>query len=128
MGNRIRNSLNCIFRINITHSTISAPLITSIDNHALQGGHAVYATPIYECNSSFLEPNSYLFLDMNMKEYFNITPLPGDINDTQVLSFPDNVNYCGCSDPNLCNSTNPYPGRTVKRNITSMDHGNNPSP
>ena len=69
---------------------------------------------------------------MNMMEYFNITPLPGDTNDTQILSFPEKVNYCGCSDPNMCNSTSPnlttYPGRTVKLNITSVDHGNNPSP
>ena len=123
-----RYSPNCILRF---HYTISPSLITFIHNHALQGGHAVYATPIYDCSESFFEP-SHLFLDMNMMEYFNITPLPGDINDTQVLSFPEKVNYCGCSDPNLCNSTSPhlttYPGKTVKLNITSMDKRNNLSP
>ena len=118
----------CILRL---HYTISPSLITFIHNRALQGGHAVYATPIYDCRESFIEP-SHLFKDMNMMEYFNITPLPGDINDTQVLSFPENVNYCGCSDPNLCNGTSPhlttYPGRTLKLNITSVDKRNNLSP
>ena len=121
-------SPNCILRF---HYTISPSLITFIDNHALQGGHAVYATPIYYCSESFLEP-SHLLPHMDMMEYFNITPLSEDINDTQVLSFPEKVNYCGCSDPNLCNGTSPYlttyPGRTVKLNITSVDKRNNLSP
>ena len=127
-----RNLLNCILRIYIelSHSTKSEPLITFIDNHALQGGHAVYATPIYECNILLFEPFPHLLLDV--MGYFNITPLSGYINDTQVLSFPEKVNYCGCSDPNLCNDTSPhlttYPGRTVKLNITSVDKRNNLSP
>ena len=126
-----RNLLNCILCIYIPleklDSTSNGPLITFIDNHAIQGGHAVYATPIYECN---IVPISHLLLDV--MGYFNITPLSGDINDTQVLSFPENVVYCGCSDPNLCNGTSPYlttyPGRTVKLNITSVDKRNNLSP
>ena len=120
---------NCILRL---HVTIRASLITFIYNRALQGGHAVYAKPIYDCGGSYYEPSSDLFQEMNLMRYFNITPLPGDVNDTQVLSFPEKVNYCGCSDPNLCNSTSPnlttYPGRTVKLNITSMDKRNNLSP
>ena len=134
--NEISSQVNCILRIYFTleqlDSTISGPLITFIDNHALQGGHAVYAKPIYNCGGSFLKPYSFLLHYINMMSYFNITPLPGDINDTQVLSFPENVVYCGCSDPNLCNSTSPnlttYPGRTVKLNITSVDKRNNLSP
>ena len=118
----------CILRL---HYTIRA-LITFIHNRTLQGGHAVYAKPIYDCGGFILEPNSYLFQEMNLSRYFNITPLPRDINDTQVLSFPENVVYCGCSDPNLCNSISPYlttyPGRTVKLNITSVDERNNLSP
>ena len=127
-----RNLLNCILRIYIelSRSTKSEPFITFIDNHALQGGHAVYATPIYECNILLFEPFPHLLLDV--MGYFNITQLSGYINDTQVLSFPENVNYCGCSDPNLCNGTSPYlttyPGRTVKLNITSVDKRNNLSP
>ena len=104
--------------------------ITFIDNHALQGGHAVYATPIYDCYNVLFEPASHLLLDV--MRYFKITPLPGDINDTQVLSFPENVVYCGCNDPNLCIGTSPdlttYPGRTVKLNITSVDKRNSLSP
>ena len=119
----------CILRL---HDTISASSITFIDNHALQGGHAVYAKPIYNCYNLFPNYNVYLVKEMNWMTYFNITPLPGDINDTHVLSFPENVNYCGCSDPNLCNGTSlhltTYPGRTVKLNITSVDKRNNLSP
>ena len=92
----------------LLHYTISASSITFIDNHALQGGHAVYARPIYNCGGSFSEASSHLLLPIDLMSFFNITPLPGDINDAQVLSFPENVNYCGCSDPNLCNGTSPY--------------------
>ena len=118
----------CILRL---HYTISASSITFIDNRALKGGHAVYATPIYDC--SFLEDDFlFSFLDRNLSRCFTITPLPGDINDIQVLSFPENVVYCGCSDPNLCNGTSPhlttFPGRTVKFYITSVDKRNNLSP
>ena len=134
--NEFSNRVNCILRIYFTLEqlsyTISKPFITFINNHALQGGHAVYAKPIYDCVGSFLERYSYPIHYINMMSYFKITPLPGDIKDTQVLSFPENVNYCGCSDPNLCNGTSPYlttyPGRTVKLNITSMDKRNNLSP
>ena len=66
---------------------------------------------------------------------FSITPLPQDLNDTQVLSFPTYVQLCGCSNPDLCNVTGKYegmvttyPGRTVRLNVTSVDVGNNLSP
>ena len=66
---------------------------------------------------------------------FTITPLPEDINDTQVLSSPAYVHLCGCSDPKLCNVTSQYqgkvttyPGGTVRLNVTSVDDGNNLSP
>ena len=77
----------CILRL---HYTISASSITFIDNHALQGGHAVYAKPIYDCYNLYSKYNLYLVKEMNWMTYFIITPLPGDINDTQVLSFPEN--------------------------------------
>ena len=121
----------CILRIYVEQNTFTNS-ITFIDNHAMQGGHAVYATPIYDCTSGIDELFHLYFDPADMMEYFNITPLHEDINDTQVLSFPENVVYCGCSDPNLCNGTSPYlttyPGRTVKLNITSVDQRNNPSP
>ena len=104
--------------------------ITFIYNHALQGGHAIYAKPIYDCVSCFSANGLHSF--SYLMGYFNITPLHEDINDTQVLSFPEHVDYCGCSDPNFCNGTSPYlityPGRTVNVNITSMDQSNNLSP
>ena len=112
--------------------------ITFIDNHAILGGHAVYAKPIYDCTSCFDVPNGlYTFGDTVIYDFLrldsvSITPLHEDVNDTQVLSFPEHVDYCGCNDPNLCNGTTPiittYPGRTVKLNITSVDQRNNLSP
>ena len=124
-----KHSMNCVLRIR--DSCESAHLITFIDNHAQQGGHAVYATPIYDCTSC-IDGFGENFDLLDVIRYFNITPLYEDINDTQVLSFPEKVNYCGCSDPNLCNGTSPYlttyPGRTVKLNITSMDQQNYKSP
>ena len=112
--------------------------ITFIDNHALQGGHAVYAKPIYDCMSCFgAPPDVEIFGDGIVYSFFkldsvNITPLHEDVNDAQILSFPEYVDYCGCSDPNLCNGMSPnlttYPGRTVKLNITSVDRINSLSP
>ena len=97
--------------------------ITFSGNHADQGGHAVYATPIHNCRGTPLTSNSI------------ITPLPEDLNETQVLSFPSTVQLCGCSDPNMCIITGQYegkvttyPGRTVVLNVTSVDSANNISP
>ena len=114
--------------------------ITFTDNHAQQGGHAVYATPIYKC-INFVGVLSIGILitnasnSQNLTGYFTTTPLPEDANDIQVLSFPAYVHLCGCSDPNLCNITSQYhgkvttyPGRTVSLNVTSVDDGNNLSP
>ena len=104
--------------------------ITFTDNHAQQGGHAVYATPIYRCHC-IANP----FQCETIACYFTITPLPIDLNDTQVLSFPTYVQLCNCSDPDLCNVTGQYegkvttyPGGTVRLNVTSVDDGNYLSP
>ena len=120
----------CILRLLIEKDCNSSALITFIDNHALQGGHAVYATPIYYCFNFFTMDANQFFCGVNVVNYFNITPLDEDINDVQVLSFPQNVEYCGCSDPNLCNGTyiTTRPGRTVRFNITSADIRYNLSP
>ena len=106
--------------------------ITFTDNHAQQGGHAIYATPIYECSCI---QNDLYYCD-NFTSYFTITPLPQDFGAIQVLSFPTHVQLCGCSDPDkLCSVTGQYegkvttyPGRTVRLNVTSEDAGNNLSP
>ena len=107
--------------------------ITFINNHAEQGGHAVYATPINgDCYYCFFSEINYSRYYLDLVNRFNITPLPGDIKDVQVLSFPDHVKYCGCSDPYVCTDTSPqlttYPGRTVRIKVTSLDDENQLSP
>ena len=115
--------------------------ITFIGNHAQQGGHSIYATPIYNCDlyTVFLSDGSqgtqYLYHETNLTGHVTTIPLPEDINDTQVLSFPKYVHLCGCGDSNMYNVTNwyqgqvaTYPGRTVRLNVTSVDDGNNLSP
>ena len=44
----------------ISICAINSNYVTFIDNHALQGGHAIYATPIYNCINcaSFCSSNS----------------------------------------------------------------------
>ena len=78
--------------------------ITFTDNHAQQGGHAVYATPIYGCSCIQQPFEGAIYCD-TIAKYFIITPLPQDLNDTQVLSFPTYVQLCNCSDPDLYNIT-----------------------
>ena len=113
--------------------------ITFTDNHAHQGGHAVYATPIYNCDNNCVDMNDFLTIEcnssLNLASYFTITSLPGDSSDLQVLTFPTNVHLCGCSDPKLCNVTSQYqgkvttyPGGTVRFNVTSVGAGNSLSP
>ena len=119
----------CILRFDYTN--ISNSSITFIHNHAQKGGHAVYATPIYNCTFLITHDPSAPQIT-TMMNYFNITPLPEYFTDNQVVSFPEHVNYCGCSDPNLCNGTSQYlttyPGRTVRLNVTSVDHQDKLSP
>ena len=111
--------------------------ITFTDNHAQQGGHAVYATPIYDCGMECIDENDNLCFPSrgDLAGHFTITSLPEDINDTQVLSSPAHVHLCDCSDPKLCNvaslyqrKVTTYPGGTMRLNVTSVDDGNNLSP
>ena len=127
----------CIIRFIFTHASQPSTFsITFTDNHAQQGGHAVYATPIYGCDNCFVNDIvTQCFNTYELTTYFTITSLPDDINDTQILSSPAYVHLCGCSDPKLCNVTSQYqgkvttyPGGTVRLNITSGDDGNNLSP
>ena len=134
-----QNSSDCAINFISDCDNGSVYSITLIDNHAQQGGHAIYATPIYNCINCV-----YCFLStwqlkqnkcQNLISYFNISSLPGDLNEIQVLSFPAYVQLCGCSDPNVCNFTGQYqgkvttyPGRTLRLNVTSVDYGHNLSP
>ena len=127
----------CIIRFIITGSFYFKSLsVTFTDNHAQQGGHAVYATPIYGCEPAcFDHGHESQCFGNEVTRYITTTPLPEDINDTQVLSSPAHVRLCGCSDPKLCNVTSQYqgkvttyPGGTVRLNVTSGDDGNNLSP
>ena len=127
------SSSDCVFNTSMFS-------ITFTDNRAQQGGHAVYATPIYKCTYcvgvlSTGDLSTASSKSDSLTGYFTTTPLPEDANDTQVLSFPAYVHLCNCSDPNLCNITSQYqgkvttyPGRTVGLNVTSVDAGGSPSP
>ena len=111
--------------------------ITFINNHAWQSGHAVYATPIYNCNNNCFY-NDYRFEcnnGPNLTSFFTITPSPGDSSDLQIVTSPTDVHLCGCSDPKLCNvpsqyqgKVTTYPGGTVRLNVTSVGAGNTLSP
>ena len=127
--------IDCIIRFKVIteeHSCNGSFSITFTGNHAQHGGHAVYATPIYHCNHHFNSIGKSGYCDYDMTKYFNIIPLPDDITDVQVLSFPDHVNYCGCSDPYLCTGTSPqlttHPGRTVRIMVTPVGNGEQLSP
>ena len=127
----------CIIQFIADFNGVVSSSITFTDNHAQQGGHAVYATPIYACQCRHLciqEPCGYAYCE-TIVSYFTITSLPHDLNDTQVLSFPSYVQLCNCSDPDLCNATGrfegkatTYPGGTVRLNVTPVDSSNYLSP
>ena len=128
---------SCIIQFIMNHPVQPSSFsITFTDNHAQQGGHAVYATPIYVCDMECFENENHCFLSRgDLAGHFTITSLPEDINDTQVLSSPAHVLLCGCSDPELCNvaslyqrKVTTYPGGTVRLNVTSVDDGINLSP
>ena len=126
-------SSNCEFNTNLFS-------VTFIDNHAQQGGHSVYATPIYNCTKCIgVLATGNLIAESgkcpNLSSYMTTTPLPEDINDVQVLSFPRYVHLCDSGHSNMYNVSNQYqgkvttyPGRTVRLNVTSVDEGNGLSP
>ena len=65
--------------------------ITFTDNHAQQGGHAVYATPIYECTC--IQTFQYSSTCENLTSYFTIIPLPQDLNDIKYSHFQHMYSY-----------------------------------
>ena len=106
--------------------------ITFTDNHAQQGGHSVYATPIYKCTFcvgvlSTGDLSTASSKSDSLTSYFTTTPLPEDANDIPVLSFPAYVHLCNITNQYQGKVTT-YPGRTVSLNVTSVDAGGNPSP
>ena len=128
----------CVIRFIL--SNVSQPSYFSFtfkDNHAQQGGHTIYATPIYKCTYC-LDNGVHSICTSNydnVTSYFTITSLPGDSSDLQILTFPTHVHLCGCSDSKLCNVTSQYqgkvttyPGGTVRLNVTSVGDGNSLSP
>ena len=75
--------------------------ITFTGNHAEQSGRSHLYMPINNCK------------DGTATSYLTITPLQEDLNDSQVLSFPANVQLCGCSDPNIYSIKRWYEGRVA---------------
>ena len=119
--------------INLTHPKTFS--ITFLNNHAVQSGHAVYATPIYYCNNNCFYSYLQCSDGPNLTSFFTITSLPGDSSDLQIVTFPTDVHLCGCSGPKLCNVSSQYqgkvttyPGGTVRLNVTSVGAGNTLSP
>ena len=90
-----------VFNQSINFSQPSSFSITFTDNHAQQGGHAVYATPIYDCINCI---DNIDVIDTKCTTNFTINPLPEDINDIQILSSPTHVHLCDCSDPSCAMS------------------------
>ena len=125
----------CIIAL-LCNAPVQSFSITFINNHAWQSGHAVYATPIYNCNNNCFY-NDYLHCSdgPNLTSFFTITSSPGDSSDLQIVTFPTDVHLCGCSGPKLCNvpsqyqgKVTTYPGGTVRLNVTSVGAGNTLSP
>ncbi|KAL5497495.1 hypothetical protein EMCRGX_G013971 [Ephydatia muelleri] len=90
----IRLIKNCK-RLHDCNFDINMFFITFIDNHAQQGGHSVYATPIYNCNNCIgVLATGHLVTQSgkcpNLTSYITTSPSHKDINDIHLLSFPNN--------------------------------------
>ena len=102
--------------------------ITFKGNHANLAGHAIYATPIYNCQlDNQLYPASYQ--PMNQTYYYKFYKFEGP-KDSQILSFPVNVHLCGgCKQKSAYGYTNyTYPGAKLWCNATLRDYANSLSP
>ena len=101
--------------------------ITFKGNHANLAGHAIYATPIYDCDlDNKIYPN---LKPQNQKDYYKFYKI-GDSEDNQILSFPVNINLCGsCKYRGTYGNTNhTYPGAKLWCNATLSDYANTTSP
>ena len=117
--------------------------ITFQDNHAALTGHAIYATPLYHCHNSKLPLLTYFnfivsnhrrlvdFLEMGSltfyQEQFTIFPSPGDLNSSQIVSFPTSVIICSLTNVYLHGGQYnilTYPGGVIQMNLSSVDYAN----
>ena len=121
-----------IFTYCAVHFLGSAQNIIFQDNHARIGGHAIYATPIYNCQ---LEGTNYNGLHpTNQSYYYQIYQFVNS-NKNDILSFPVRVDLCSCRYGESKLDTNNdsiqtyiYPGATMKCNVTLLDYANAVSP
>ena len=102
--------------------------ITFQDNHAIVAGHAIYATPIYNCQLDCARGPT--FHPANQSDYYQFyTIIMKGSYENQILSFPTNVYLCGCMHGDTHNfPIVSYPGAMIKCNATLMDEANTVSP
>ena len=104
--------------------------ITFKGNHANLAGHAIYATPIYDCD---LDNQIYLGLQpMNQTYYYKFYKFEGP-KDSQIMSFPVNVHLCGgCKQRGVLSAygttNHTYPGAKLWCKATLRDYANSISP
>ena len=94
--------------------------VTYQSNHAQLAGHAIYATPLYNCYSQ----NVFINTSDAYQNAFNVTV---DSNSSQIVSSPISVRICSFNDHNLSNysaqhSMDMYPGGTLQMDVTTMDY------
>ena len=101
--------------------------ITFQDNSASIGGHAIYATPIYNCQldgTNGLHPK-------NQSDYDQFFQLVNSNNINEILSFPAKIHLCSCwlgEDTYNDSIIHIYPGATIKCDVTLQDYANATSP
>ena len=96
------------------------------DNSASIGGHAIYATPIYNCElqgTDGLHPTNQSYY---YQFYQFVKP-----NKNEILSFPAKIHLCSCwhgEDTYNDSIIHIYPGATIKCDVTLQDYANATSP
>ena len=107
------------------HFLGSAHNITFQDNRARIGGHAIYATPIYNCQ---LEGKKNIrSRQSDYDPFFQFV----NSNKKEILSFPAKVHLCSCryGDRTFNDSIiHMYPGATIKCDVALQDYVNAMSP
>ena len=101
--------------------------ITFQDNSASIGGHAIYATPIYNCQ---LEGTNGLHRT-NQSYYYQFFQIVNTNKKNEILSFPAKMHLCSCwhgEDTYNDSIIHIYPGATIKCDVTLQDYANATSP